>query len=131
MPRLTARAGATGAVSTGAIVFKGVSQSDLSLTASQTDELGRRLMASYETLAGSFASSGEWMQPMLVAVRLVGSDGDVSAVSAPLLMSPAGWQCAATLEASARFDDAGALRVDDLRMEASGHHSIVPLWRGH
>lgn len=121
MPRLTARAGATGAVSTGAIVFKGVSQSDLSLTASQTDELGRRLMASYETLAGSFASSGEWMQPMLVAVRLVGSDGDVSAVSAPLLMSPAGWQCAATLEASARFDDEGALRVDDLRMEASGY----------
>lgn len=117
--RIAARSDATFSLNTGAMTLaEGAAR--LSLSDAAVSLLSRRLTAAYDDMVLSASATGRWIQPMVVALRLVDRAGVAVATTPPVLMTSDGWQCANDVTVGVT-SGSGGYEVSDIVMTAKGY----------
>lgn len=94
------------------------------LTESAESDLGKRLGEMYAQMCGQASTSGLWLQPMVMMVRVVNKMGREIYKGIPRVVTPEGWQCVEAITANVTVGD-GSVTVGDLRAEATGYYAEV------
>lgn len=117
--RIAARSDASFSLNTGAMTLaQGAAR--LTLSDAAVALLSRRLAAAYEDMVLSATATGRWIQPMVVALKLIGRSGVTVATTPPVVMTSGGWQCAGDVTVSVT-SGSGGYEVTDITMTAKGY----------
>lgn len=99
---ITARTAGTLTAHTDAVDISGV---DFSRDTTSLTDFGAAIMATqltdaYSRLISQAALGGLWIQPVILRYRIISPSGTAIHTSAPMVISPHGWQCCSTLSAT-------------------------------